>query len=931
MKQRVLSVALALCICLSSHSVAYASQEVPPKQEDALPSQMPDGMDTSGDVTASPQETPSRQEDVLPSQTPDGADISEDAAASPMETPSLPEDVLPSQTPDGMDISGDVSPSPQKTPLQQEDVLPTQTPDVPGTSEDVSPSPQRTPSQQESVLPTQTPAQSGPTASVTPSPEQTPTPSPQENVLPTQTPRSSPAPARISRASNYPGTWPDEPDITNLAPAEIYGRMTALKDDDRYKEGTYWTNDEPYSDSKGYYRWRGGTINGKNIVAVGCVAFAFTLSDAAFGGLPARIYATGQFTFEDIKTGDILQVNGDAHTVIVLEVHDTGVIVAEGNIGTGDHQGKIHWGRAMSKEDVMGSTSHYITRYPENYIPPNDPEANESIGNGTLDGGLAWNLTKAGTLTVSGQGAMPDFASTAEQPWKDKNSQIRKVVIKDGVTSIGSCAFWECGVTGVEIPSSVTAIGNSAFSSSSIISVTIPSSVKTIGDSAFYKCQNLGSVTIREGVETIGQNAFNACTSLTSIALPASIKEVGAAAFFQCQKLTSAVFAPGSNQVKLGDNIFTQCYYLMNVTLPRNIDRIGEGMFQNCMMLAGVEIPQGAESIGGSAFASSGLSTVIIPDSVKQIGIAAFSNCPLKDIYFTGTETQWNSIGKIGDTAQAVLKATIHYNYIPPVPSPSPTPGPDDGDDNDNTPGDDNDNNTGDDNDNNTGDNDNNTGGDDNDNNTGDNDNNTGGGDDSDNNTGDDNNGSPDNGGNNPGGSNPGGNKPGSGSGDNAGNHTGSGSNTVMGSPKTSSIINSGLKAVVDTWKPTTPEDKKRYACVGEETVQYTTSNDNAYPVTIKNAVQGPMCFKSFEAVLGDYTIGRTYNIYSLSENTYSMDKEIEITIQIPPAIYKENRDYKMICVTKGGQPVVFNDIDNDPQTITIKTNKFYAYALIYK
>ena len=55
------------------------------------------------------------------------------------------------------------------------------------------------------------------------------------------------------------------------------------------------------------------------------------LSDEAFGSLPARMYDPGSFTFEDIKVGDILRVSGDAHTVIVLEVNDAGVLVAEGN------------------------------------------------------------------------------------------------------------------------------------------------------------------------------------------------------------------------------------------------------------------------------------------------------------------------------------------------------------------------------------------------------------------------------------------------------------------------------------------------------------------------------------------------------------------------------------------------------------------------
>ncbi len=446
-------------------------------------------------------------------------------------------------------------------------------------------------------------------------------------------------------------------DSTIPSPAQVYETIIALKDQEGYKEETTWTNDEPYSDSK-------GPLNGTNIAAVGCVAFAFVLSDAAFDSLPARIYAAGAFSFEDIKVGDILQVDNDAHTVIVLEVSDAGVVVAEGN-----YNGKVHWGRAISKDDVMNSASHYITRYPENYIPPDDPTANEIIKSGTLEGGLTWSLTKAGTMTISGSGAMPDFGGPADLPWTDCSAQIRKVVIENGVTGIGAGAFWGCGVLSVEISASVTTIGNSAFRGSSLISVTIPSGVETIGDSAFQACENLSSVTISEGVRTIGQNAFRSCVSLTAIALPASIEEVGAAAFLQCQALTSAVFAAGSKRVQLGDNMFMGCYYLSRVTLPKSIDRIGEGMFQKCIMLAGVEIPQGAGSIEASAFASSGVTTVIIPDSVTTIGTAAFSACPLKDIYFTGTEAQWNSIGKLGDTASKLSEATIHYEY-----SQTPTP-----------------------------------------------------------------------------------------------------------------------------------------------------------------------------------------------------------------------------------------------------------------
>lgn len=815
MKQRVLSAALAICLCISSPLVAYAAQEDPLHQGSVLSEKTQEETVPNVDEPNAPAETEPGQEDVPEEEIP-GEEIPEETVPGVNE-PNTPEETEPGQD------------------------------DVP-----------------EEEIPGQTnPGADEPTTPVEAVPEQ-------ENILPEEIPVEA-----VSLV--YPSTLMTTRDSSFPTPTEIYESMIALKDQDQYKEGTVWTNDEPYSDSKGYYHWNGGLLNGKKISAVGCVAFAFTLSDAAFGSWPARIYAAGEFSFEDIKAGDILQVNNDVHTVIVLNVSDVGVVVAEGNMSTGDHVGKVHWGRTISKEEVVGSTSHYITRYPEGYISPDDPEADTSIASGTLAGGLAWNLTKSGTLTILGKGAMPDFSSVEEQPWSDNNSQIQKIVIGDGVTNIGSGAFWNCGALSVEIASSVAVIGNSAFRDSKIISATIPSGVKTIGDDAFRGCKNLSSVTIGEGVETIGQNVFRACTSLASITLPASLGEIGSATFMECTEMKSVKFTQGSKQVKLGDNMFTECWNLMSVTLPLNIDRIGEGMFQNCKMLAGVEIPQGAESIGMHAFAScSAFTTVIIPDSVTTIGMAAFADCPLKDIYFTGTETQWNSIGKLGDTASKVSESTIHYNYIP---APAPDP-----DDDNNNPG----------------------GGDDN--NPGDNPN-----------PGDDNN------------DNPGGDSDNNPGGDNGSNNAGSNNDKTGSTPGTSSMINVGIKAIVDTWKPTTPDEIKRYACVGKEAVQYTPSKDNAYKIEINNAIQGPMCYKSFEAVLGDYTIGRTYNIYPPSGTTYSMDKEVEFTIKIPSAIYKENREYKMICVTEDGQPTVYNDSDSDPETITIKTDKFYAYALIYK
>ncbi len=132
-------------------------------------------------------------------------------------------------------------------------------------------------------------------------------------------------------------------------------------------------------------------------------------------------------------------------------------------------------------------------------------------------------------------------------------------------------------------------------------------------------------------------------------------------------------------------------------------------------------------------------------------------------------------------------------------------------------------------------------------------------------------------------------------------------------------------------WTPTTPDEMKRYALMGKEPVEYVAATTNAYNLTVLNSMQGPKCFVSFEAVLGDYKMGRTYSIYPAKNKVSSMEQAAKLTITIPNALRADGRSFKMICVTEDGTPYILNDLDKDPNTITFETNKFYAFALIYK
>ena len=118
-------------------------------------------------------------------------------------------------------------------------------------------------------------------------------------------------------------------------------------------------------------------------------------------------------------------------------------------------------------------------------------------------------------MTISGKGAMANYTST-NTPWKLYSDYVKTVVIEDGVTSIGSSAFYGCqSLASITIPDSVTSIGYEAFSGcTSLTNIIIPTSA-SIGSYAFYGNTSLQTATIPESVTKIGDNAFAKCDSLT--------------------------------------------------------------------------------------------------------------------------------------------------------------------------------------------------------------------------------------------------------------------------------------------------------------------------------------------------------------------------------------------------------------------------------
>ncbi|MBD3879481.1 MAG: leucine-rich repeat domain-containing protein [Quinella sp. 1Q5] len=152
---------------------------------------------------------------------------------------------------------------------------------------------------------------------------------------------------------------------------------------------------------------------------------------------------------------------------------------------------------------------------------------------------VTW-LLSGDTLIISGQGEMKNYhcgvrSRKAPAPWFDLNAAIKKIIINNGVTTIGNSAFFNCMITDVKLPDSLTKIGESAFYYCwNLTGVDIPNGVKKIEASAFGGCHSFSWVTIPDSVVDIGAWAFSSCEGLRVVTIPASVKNIGEWIFAAC-------------------------------------------------------------------------------------------------------------------------------------------------------------------------------------------------------------------------------------------------------------------------------------------------------------------------------------------------------------------------------------------------------------
>ena len=128
------------------------------------------------------------------------------------------------------------------------------------------------------------------------------------------------------------------------------------------------------------------------------------------------------------------------------------------------------------------------------------PASHPSGECGAQGDNLLWDLNPStGVLTITGSGAMYDWAYDTDLPWYDNRLQITSVVLPSGITSLGTKAFRGCqNLASINMtenyPAGLTVINQEAFCHTALTSVTIPESVVTIGQDAFYQSQSITDV-----------------------------------------------------------------------------------------------------------------------------------------------------------------------------------------------------------------------------------------------------------------------------------------------------------------------------------------------------------------------------------------------------------------------------------------------------
>lgn len=288
------------------------------------------------------------------------------------------------------------------------------------------------------------------------------------------------------------------------------------------------------------------------------------------------------------------------------------------------------------------------------------------------------------TLTISGKGAMPDFNFPEGNlaPWWnykalglirvsgfspkfDLEGDLKKVVIKDGVTNVSDYAlFLLPAAEQITLPESVTSIDRYGIAlCAKLKGISLPKAVTGIGDFGLAG-NNFTSISLPDGLQALGRGAFDACASLSGMTLPAAITAVPDKCFNDCTKLLTVDYK--GEVTAIGERAFEGCKSLTKAPIPAAVTALGVSAFNGCIALTDVTLPGGVTAVPDACFQGcTALADMKLPGTVTSVGHNAFTGCKaLKDVRCYGAPPTVQPGGAAEHSFEPGI-VTIHYNPDP--------------------------------------------------------------------------------------------------------------------------------------------------------------------------------------------------------------------------------------------------------------------------
>ena len=269
---------------------------------------------------------------------------------------------------------------------------------------------------------------------------------------------------------------------------------------------------------------------------------------------------------------------------------------------------------------------------------------------GACGDALTWSLDN-NTLTISGNGDMYIYAYTNNQPpWYAMRNKITSLVINNGVTRIGSDAFYNCyNLVNVSLPNSLLTIMDDAFAQcTSLVDVNLPSSITRIDSGAFADCTSLANIKIPDSVTTLNSSTFNNCTNITINTLQGSYADTyaqennipvkyyggtcGDDLKWTIDKNILTIYGNGPMyDYARGNQPWSSCFASISEINMLGGSSIGDHAFDNDQertFFTKVSLPDTLTRIGAYAFYyNKGMTSITIPDNVNEISNNAFRLC----------------------------------------------------------------------------------------------------------------------------------------------------------------------------------------------------------------------------------------------------------------------------------------------------------------